>query len=299
MSLSRLALVIATSLTTGAVAAVNPAAPVSPTSNASGALRSDGLAPFPGDKSVKQSAIIAGRKIDYVTTVGSIKLRDNQTKVTGEVVFVAYTVPSRASEARPVTFSFNGGPGAAQIALNLGAIGPKHVVTGIQGATPSDTAVAQDNPNSWLDFTDLVFIDPIGVGYSRSHLDEEATKKTFLTGDSDIKYLSEVVYQWLRSNGRMTSPKYLVGESYGGYRVPRLAETLQTQIGVGISGLVMVSPALVVDQDANQDGFSPISDMIFLPSEAAAHIEAQGTTPTEAMLAPIEELRAPSSSRTC
>jgi carboxypeptidase C (cathepsin A) len=288
MLLSRTSLVTAALLTITAFSPVSAAvdAPSKPSSETAG---SDALEPFPADKSIRQSAIIAGHKIDYVATVGSIKLRDERGKVTGEIVFVAYTVPGRPAETRPVTFSFNGGPGAAQVALNLGAIGPKRISTGIQGATPSDSSVARDNPNSWLDFTDLVFIDPIGTGYSRSHLDEEGTKKTFLTADTDIHYLSEVIYQWLRANSRMTSPKYLIGESYGGYRVPRLAEYLQTDIGIGVSGIVMVSPALASGAAKEDDTFSPLGDMINLPSQAAAHFEAEGQTPTEALLAPVEQ----------
>jgi carboxypeptidase C (cathepsin A) len=289
MSLSRPSLAIATLLAATALSPGLAARPADRATEASTESASqDTRVPLPADKSVKQSAVIAGHRIDYVATVGSVKIRGETGKVTGEVVFVAYTVPGRPAPARPVTFSFNGGPGAAQLALNFGAIGPKHIPSGVQGAAPSDSAVARDNPNSWLDFTDLVFIDPIGTGYSRSLLDDDGTKKAFLTADSDIQYLSEVIYQWLRTNGRMTSPKYLIGESYGGYRVPRLAENLQNQIGVGISGIVMVSPALATRASMDRNSFSPLSEMINLPSEAAANFESQGKVLTDALLAPVE-----------
>jgi carboxypeptidase C (cathepsin A) len=289
MSLSRLAIVwsLLAAIAMPSAIAAKPAdqAPKAAPESIGG----DSRVPLPADKSIKQSAVIAGHKVDYVATVGSIKIRDESGKVTGEVVYVAYTVPGRTAPSRPVTFSFNGGPGAAQLALNLGAIGPKHIPTGVQGATPSDSSVARDNPNSWLDFTDLVFIDPIGTGYSRSLLDADGTKKAFLTADTDIQYLSEVIYQWLRINGRMTSPKYLIGESYGGYRVPRLAENLQNAIGVGISGIVMVSPALATRAQSDRNSFSPLSEMIALPTEAAANFETQGTLPSESLLAPVEQ----------
>ena len=115
---------------------------------------------------------------------------------------------------------------------------------GAQGDSPSDPARLHDNPGTWLDFTDLVFIDPVGTGYSRSLLKPDETDKAFFTIDTDIAYLSRIVYDWLSKNGRMASPKYVVGESYGGYRAPAITHYLQTKMGVGVSGVVMVSPAL-------------------------------------------------------
>ncbi|MGQ7374692.1 S10 family serine carboxypeptidase-like protein, partial [Streptococcus suis] len=91
---------------------------------------------------------------------------------------------------------------------------------------------------------DLVFIDPIGTGFSRSLEDADKTKKDFYGPEQDIKYLSRVVYDWLTKAGRMRSAKYVMGESYGGYRAPRIANALQTQMGVGVNGVVMVSPYL-------------------------------------------------------
>ena len=251
--------------------------------------RGAALPPFPADKSVKQSMMLDGRKLDYIATVGSIALRDTTGAVIGQVVFVAYTLPHSIASRRPVTFSLNGGPGAAQISLNYGAIGPKRVGTGVQGSTPSDSPVAHDNPYSWLGFTDLIFIDPIGTGYSRSLLDDEGTKTSFLTTDTDIHYLSEVIFQWLRANGRMSSPKYLIGESYGGYRVPRIAEYLTTDLSIGVSGIAMVSPALIPWPKLRSEITTPIREMIYLPSETAINFEAHGRTLTPALMAPVEQ----------
>jgi len=234
------------------------------------------LPPLPADKTVRQSAVIAGKPLAYDVTVGAIPVADAKGKTIGEVVYTAYVVPGRGA-GRPVTFAFNGGPGAASAFLNLGAIGPKRIQFGAQGDAPSDRAVAIDNANSWLDFTDLVFIDPVGTGFSRSLEDEAGTKRDFYTAKADIEYLSRVVFDWLVKNGRMASPKYLIGESYGGYRVPRLAYYLQSQIGVGLSGIVMVSPYLnpqAVDNDEN--ALSPLPYMVSLPSMAAARLERDG-----------------------
>ena len=120
------------------------------------------------------------------------------------MVFTAYTIEG---QERPVTFALNGGPGAASVFLNLGAIGPKHLQFGEEGDSPSDPAKLTDNPGTWLDFTDLVFIDPVGTGYSRSLVPADETKKQFYSTDADIHYLSRIIYDWLVKNGRLELPK--------------------------------------------------------------------------------------------
>ncbi|MCJ2188979.1 S10 family peptidase [Novosphingobium beihaiensis] len=247
----------------------------------------DHFTPFPEPKSIAQTAVIGGKTVHYKATVGSLPVKDDKGKVIGEVVYTAYTVPG-APTSRPVTFAFNGGPGASSVYLNLGAIGPKRVAFGDQGDAPSDLAVLRDNPNSWLDFTDLVFIDPIGTGFSRSREDAEKTKKDFYSADADIHYLSRIVYDWLVANDRLTSRKYLTGESYGGYRVPRLAYYLQTEMGVGISGMTLVSPYLDPPAIGEDDALSPLPWMIELPSMAAGHFERQHKPLDETTMGPVE-----------
>jgi carboxypeptidase C (cathepsin A) len=239
------------------------------------------------DKTIDQVVRIGNRVLRYKATVGHITLRDAKGKATGEVVYTAYIVPG-APTARPVTFAFNGGPGAASVFLNMGAIGPKRVPFGARGDSPSDVPVLRDNPATWLDFTDLVFIDPVGTGFSRSLVDPDETKKLFYGSKQDIEYLSRVVYDWLTKNGRMTSRKYLVGESYGGYRVPRLAYYLQSQMGVGTSGLVMVSPYLDPAAIGNETSLSPLPWAINLPSMAAGHYEREGRPLNPATMCDVE-----------
>lgn len=249
----------------------------------------DAAARLPAPRSVRQSAMIGGRRVDYVATVGAIPVKDDKGKVTGEVVYTAYTLPGRAAATRPVTFAFNGGPGAASVYLNLGAIGPKVVSFGKAGDAPSDSPVLRDNANSWLDFTDLVFIDPIGTGFSVSRVDAEETKKQFYKSEEDIHYLSRVVYDWLQQEHRFTSPKYLIGESYGGYRVPRLAFWLQTKMGVGLTGITMVSPYLDPPAIGNADALSPLAWAINLPSMAAGNLERQGKPLDATTMGPVEQ----------
>jgi carboxypeptidase C (cathepsin A) len=245
------------------------------------------LPPFPADASVKQVTHVAGKALSYTATVGSLPVRDEKGKKIAEVVFTAYVLDGPKDPNRPVTFAFNGGPGAASVYLNLGAIGPKRVQFGAQGDSPSDPAVLVDNPGTWLDFTDMVFIDPVGTGFSRSLLDKDETKKRFYSIKPDIEYLSRIVYDWLLKNGRMASPKYITGESYGGYRVPRITYYLQTQLGVGIKGMVAVSPYLEPPMDQAPD-FSPMPWVTTLPSMAAANFERQGKTLSPALMADVE-----------
>ena len=248
--------------------------------------KADMQAPLPDDKTIHQSVTINGKVLNYDATVGKITVRNAKGKKIADVVFTAYIVPSD-NPNRPVTFAFNGGPGASSVYLNMGAIGPKHVEFGVAGDAPSDMKVT-DNPNTWLDMTDLVFIDPVGTGFSRSNEDPDATKKDFFSTEADIKYLSRVVYDWLTKNGRMRSPKYVMGESYGGYRAPRIAYALQTSMGVGVSGIVMVSPYLDPAAIGDETALSPLPWMINLPSMAAGNFERQGKL-TPAAMAEVEQ----------
>ena len=245
------------------------------------------LPPFPADAHVTQSTTVDGKTLKYTVTVGSLPVRDEKGDITGEVVFTAYTM---AGKDRPVTFALNGGPGASSVYLNLGAIGPKKVNFGVEGDNPSDPAILHDNPGTWLGFTDLVFIDPVGTGFSRALVDDKEATKQFYSTDSDIKYLSRIVYDWLVKNGRMTSRKYLVGESYGGFRGPRITDYLQTQLGVAMNGVVLLSPYL--DPAASDDeDVSPLPWMLTLPSIAAAHLEREHKLTTEAMTPIIDYTR--------
>ena len=138
------------------------------------------LPPFPAYAHVTQSTTVDGRTLKYTVTVGSLPVRNEKGDITGEVVFTAYTM---AGKDRPVTFALNGGPGASSVYLNLGAIGPKKVNFGVEGDNPSDPATLHDNPGTWLGFTDLVFIDPVGTGFSRALVDDKEATKQFYSTD--------------------------------------------------------------------------------------------------------------------
>ena len=237
------------------------------------------LPPLPADAHVDQSIELNGKTLHYTASVSAMPVRDSDGKTAGQVVVTAYTIPG---DNRPVTFAFNGGPGASSVYLNFGAIGPKHLNTGNDGDSPSDPTVLVDNPGTWLDFTDLVFVDPIGTGFSRASVPEAEAKKLFYSTTPDIEYLSRVVYDWLVKNGRLGSKKYLVGESYGGYRGPRITHFLQSQLGVALNGVVLVSPYLNPTIEDGGD-LSPVPWLMTLPPITAAHLERANKLTPEAM----------------
>ena len=263
-----------------------PATPPAADSKAPGDANAAKEPPLPADAHIAQTMDLSGKTLHYNVTVGTLPVFDNGKK-TGEVVYTSYVIDG---QERPVTFAFNGGPGAASVFLNFGAIGPKHLEFGDQGDSPSDPPKLTDNPGAWLGFTDLVFIDPVGTGYSRSLVTPDETKKQFFNTESDIHYLSRVVYDWLVKNGRMASRKYLVGESYGGYRGPRITHYLQTQLGVAMNGVVLVSPYLNPAIDENGE-ISPVPWMLTLPSISAAYLEREHKLTPEAMQKVIDYTR--------
>ena len=282
MNFSRLALTLAlAAMPASAFAQGRPAAPPPASDTKASDAKSPMANPLPADAHVEQSVQVDGKTLKYTATVGTLPVKDAEGKAVGEVVFTSYIVDG---PNRPITFAFNGGPGAASVYLNLGAIGPKRVDFGAEGQSPSDPATLHDNPGTWLDFTDLVFIDPIGTGFSRSLVSLDETKKLFYSPDPDIAYLSKIVFDWLVKNGRLESRKYIVGESYGGYRGPRLTSYLQSQIGVAVNGLVLVSPALA--PTAGSPDISPIPWLLTLPSIVAANFERKGML-SDASMAPV------------
>jgi carboxypeptidase C (cathepsin A) len=271
----------AAAFVTPAIHAQQTATPPAPTPAA--AKPADTLPPLPPDAHADQTMQLGGRALKYTATVGTVPVYGGaDNKKIGEVVFTAFTMEGAD---RPVTFAMNGGPGASSVYLDFGAIGPKHVAFGDEGNSPSDPATLTDNPGTWLDFTDLVFIDPIGTGYSRSLEPAADTKRDFFSTENDIHYLSQVIFDWLTKNHRLRSRKYIAGESYGGYRVPRITHYLQTQLGVAMNGVVAVSPYLNPAILDNGD-LSPMPWVVTLPSMAAANLERQHKLSAETM-APV------------
>ena len=240
---------------------------------------------LPPDSTTDQSVTLPdGRKLDFQATAGSLPLVDEGGKLQAEIGYIAYTRQGAEGRPRPITFAINGGPGAASAFLNIGAIGPWRLPTGEDSISPSQAVAVVPNDGTWLDFTDLVFLDPVGTGYSRA---ADGDAKKYWSVDTDASILAAVIARYLRVNGRMADPKFYVGESYGGFRGPLIAGKLQEEIGVGLSGLVLLSPVLdfALLQRPHSD---PWSAVLKLPSLAAGALERSGRTASPDLLAPAE-----------
>jgi len=228
---------------------------------------------LPADSTAEFTLNVAGRSLSFKATAGSLRLADDNGAPQAEIAYVAYQLDGADSAKRPVTFAINGGPGSGSAWLQLGALGPWRLP--MNDLSPSSPPVLVDNAETWLDFTDLVFIDPPGTGYSKIVAPGEEAKKKLWSVDGDVDALSVVIRRWLTANERLISPKFIVGESYGGFRGPRLAKNLATAQGVGVSGLILISP--VLDFGAYIGGPSePFTLLTRLPSYAAAYREKKG-----------------------
>jgi carboxypeptidase C (cathepsin A) len=239
------------------------------------------LALLPADSVTGHSATLGGVKLDYTATAGTLTLRDGKGERTGAMFYVAYTQKGAPAASRPVTFCFNGGPGAGSAFLHLGAAGPVALET---PAIVTDGAGARlkDNPDSWLAFTDLVFIDAMGTGWSRPAKPDDAAR-LFWGVRQDASTFARAVALWLAHNARTASPKFLAGESYGGFRAVRLAAALQAEEGTLVDGLIMVSP--LIDWSFNDTGHNPLADAVHLPSLVASELERRHAF----ALPPVEE----------
>ncbi|KMO34644.1 peptidase S10 [Methylobacterium variabile] len=238
---------------------------------------------LPPDATTQHSLTLPdGRTLNFTAVAGSLPLVDESGKLQAEIAFTAFTLPGREAVTRPVTFALNGGPGAASAYLNLAAVGPWRLPLDGPSISPSEAPVTVPNDETWLDFTDLVFIDPVGTGYSRG---DDA--KRYYAVESDAAVLSAAIARWLRTNDRLTSPKFFVGESYGGFRGPLIARKLQDDVGVGLSGLVLLSPVLDFGY-LQPPRHNPLGAVTRLPSLAAAGLERRGLTPDPARMAEVE-----------
>jgi carboxypeptidase C (cathepsin A) len=223
--------------------------------------------------------------IGYTATAKWLVLRKKE-KPSAEIFSVSYVAES-ADLDRPVTFVFNGGPGASSAYLHVGAIGPQRVDFPPDGTLPAMPPRLVQNDESWLGFSDLVFVDPVGTGFSRiiEKNDEkkkdgddkkagepggdEPDPKEYFGYKRDLESLSEFIGRWLSSNGRWGSPVFIAGESYGGYRVGRLVRMLQETAGIGLNGAILISPALEISTLASGD-YDVLAWVDVLPTMAAA-----------------------------
>ncbi len=252
---------------------------------------------------------IGGEEISYQATTGYLVLRaevgEKEKKAEGDgkpgkkadpdgledkakIFFIAYTQVGAEAKDRPVTFAFNGGPGSSSVWLHLGALGPRRVVLTDAGEAPPPPYSLTDNESSWLDRTDLVFIDPVSTGYSRPVPGE--SPKPYHGVQADIEAAGEFIRLYLTRNERWLSPKFLAGESYGATRAAALSDHLQDKLGLYFNGIMLISAVL----NFQTIDFSPGNDLpyvMFLPAYAAT-AWYHGRLSPERQARSLEEIRA-------
>ncbi|HEY6839041.1 MAG TPA: peptidase S10 [Geobacteraceae bacterium] len=225
-----------------------------------------GKAPEEKPVVTRHEIAIDGKPLKYTVTTGMMPIGNAKGETEASIFYVAYTADTADKNSkRPLIFAFNGGPGSSSVWLHLGAVGPRRVVLKDDGHMPPPPYELTDNADTWLDQADLVFIDPVGTGYSRAVKPEEANKFFSLKGD--IESVGEFIRLYLTRYERWTSPLFIVGESYGSTRAAGLAGHL-AEHGITFNGIILVSTVL----NFSTISFSPGNDLpyaLFLPSYAA------------------------------
>jgi carboxypeptidase C (cathepsin A) len=222
-----------------------------------------------GASSLTQHHLAAGaRSLDYSATAGTLIVRDDDDKPIASIGYVAYVRhDAKSAAARPLMFAFNGGPGSSSLWLHMGVLGPRRVLVSDPGPTPPGPYRTVDNEFSVLDKSDLVMIDPVGTGVSHAvcnHHDEE-----FWGVDADIDSISRFIAQYLSDNNRWTSPKYLLGESYGTTRGAGIVNYLRARRSLAFNGLILVSVATDIEAIFAQLPGNDRPYAVYLPGYAA------------------------------
>jgi carboxypeptidase C (cathepsin A) len=236
---------------------------------------------------------VGGKPLKYTVTAGLMPLKSDTGEVEANIFFMAYVADrTGAASARPLTFSFNGGPGSSSVWLHLGAIGPKRVKMREDGAMPSPPYELVDNEQTWLDQTDVVFIDPVGTGYSRAAKPELGKKFWGLDGDLDS--VGEFMRLYLTRYERWGSPLFLVGESYGTTRAAGLSGRLVERSGIAFNGIILVSSILNF-QTARFAKGNDLPYPLFLPTYTATawyHKKLPGDLQQQPLATVLKEVEA-------
>jgi carboxypeptidase C (cathepsin A) len=196
----------------------------------------------PKEEKISQTSHLVrldGREIKYTVTVGTLPIRLDDGQVAARMFFVAYTKDGEEAKTRPVAFLYNGGPGSATVWLHMGSFAPRHVQMADDGFQPPPPYRLVDNENSLIDVSDLVFVDAIDTGYSR--VAPGVNNALFHDQEGDVRAFGEFVDEYLKAYGRWSSPKFLIGESYGTIRSAGLSQELQTRHGIELNGIVLIS----------------------------------------------------------
>ncbi|MGE5609671.1 MAG: S10 family peptidase [Bacillota bacterium] len=210
---------------------------------------------------------VDGQILRYKATAGYLPAKEESGKEKANFFFVAYEKQGDLPQKRPITFVFNGGPGAAAVWLHLGTAGPMRVRMGNDlGEPPAPPYQLVENAYTWLDVTDLVFIDPIGTGYSRPAPGEKGEQ--FYGVKEDVASVGEFIRLYTTQYERWLSPKFLAGESYGTTRAAALSQFLADRYGIALNGIMLIS--VVLDfQTIQAGGLNDLPYVLYLPSYTA------------------------------
>lgn len=213
------------------------------------------------------SVTIDGQEIEYTATAGYLTLKSEAGEARANIFFMAYTRDDAEDPAeRPLTFSFNGGPGSSSVWLHLGTLGPRRVLMDEEGFALPPPYRLVDNEASWLDLTDMVFIDPVSTGYSRA---AEGTNPSDFHGyREDLRAVGEFIRLYITRHERWASPIFLIGESYGTTRAAGLSGELQSRHGIELNGVILVSPVLNFQTIRFHEG-NDMPFWLFLPTYTA------------------------------
>ena len=242
------------------------------------------------DSSVTDHAIrIGGALVSYRARAATMLLTDDKDEPIGALYYTAYTrSDAKDLSRRPIAFVYNGGPGSSSAWLHMGAFGPRRVVTTDAGPTPPPPYQVVDNANSLLDVADLVFIDPIGTGFSKPA--GKGAGKDFWGVDEDARSLEQFITKYVNRYGRWNSPKYLLGESYGTTRSAVLVNRLQQREGMDFNGVVLISSVLDFETLLFAAGHD-LSYVLYLPSYAATAVYQQAVPKPPDLKGFLEEVR--------
>ncbi len=221
---------------------------------------------FAEDKTTMHLIQLERGPLVYRATVGSLPTHDKEEKISGEIGYIAYIKEGDQSDRqRPLTFAFNGGPGSSSIWLHAAAFGPRRILSPEEGQQVVPPYTMLDNLETILDLTDLVFVDPMGTGFSRAISPEQA--KNFYGTASDIQSIGDFIRDYLTANNRWNSPKYIAGESYGALRACGLADYLHDFHSIYLNGLILISPAIDY-QTFLFNADNPLPHFLFMPTYA-------------------------------
>ena len=244
-----------------------------PTAQSEGAAPANTADRFPAPPAVdtasktKHEITVNGKKIPYTATAGTLVLKKEDGKPWASIFYIAYTRDDvQDPSKRPLTFSFNGGPGSSSVWLHMGALGPKRVEMGPEGEQPKPPYRLVDNQDTALEFTDLVFIDPVTTGFSRQAPGENPAQ--FHSFDGDLQSVAEFIRMYSVRAERWSSPKFLAGESYGTTRASALSQYLLNTHGIYLNGITLISSVL----NFQTISFAPGNDLpyaLYLPSYTA------------------------------